>query len=371
MNRFITGLGVLFCIVQAVLLITQGIYTQEEALKYSYEANYFIENGVFSQPKYIFYSGYIFLHVLAQLGSAGNVAVYAVQLLLNAFATYCFYRMVIMVSKQNLTAFVATLLLIVCLPFQKWTSFLYTESVFFSLITILCWLLLSRRIALAMVVLCLVIVTRPTGLLVAPACLAWATYTLWSRGKKWWAFIIWLPGIATVMALLDTAMKGKGEFDFMLPLVQEHIICGLPTVDNNSAYGDGGSMRSMMSYIVEHPGKFSMLAFKRLMAFFGMMRPYYSGTHNILLAMCFYPVYIFAVLGLRDIYKNSKGYFIFSMVLILTFAASVTFTCDDWHNRFIMPVMPFILVFAAVGSLRFFNFQKLRGGRGIEDPYNT
>ena len=63
-NKTNLALIILFCLVQAGMVATFGIYTQEEATKYIYEADFFLQNGIVSQPKYVFYSGYIFLRIL-------------------------------------------------------------------------------------------------------------------------------------------------------------------------------------------------------------------------------------------------------------------------------------------------------------------
>lgn len=344
--------GVLFCIVHAGLLLNFGIYTQEEAVKYTYEAGYFVEHGWFSQPKYIFYSSYIFLRIICNAIAAGDVGVYIIQLLINALAVVCFYKLIQKLSGKYQAAIFGTLLLIVCIPYQKWTAYLFTESIFFSLIIIYTYVLFSsfkNKSILAILLLLLIIISRPTGMLVIPATFAFISYQLFLNRKKLAAFAIWLPGIAGLLLLTDAAMKGKGEFDFIKPLVEEHIICGIPEqVATTAASGD--SLGVLLTYISQHFIDFIQLAFLRLISFFGLIRSYYSPMHNLLLIAGFYPVYILSTFGIRYMYRNARGFFIFSVILVATFACSVMLTCDDWHNRFIMPVMPIIFIYAAVGG---------------------
>lgn len=349
-------LVIVFCLVQTGLLLAFGIYTQEEAVKYVYEAGYFTQHGTFSQPKYVFYSGYIFLHVLSNIVNAGFAGVYILQLLLNALATWCFYRLALKVSAGRTTAFISTLLLLLCIPFQKWTVYLFTESVFFSLVIIYCYVLFARyrsvytKAALALLLLFLLVIARPTGMLVLPATMLLASVYLFKRGKKPWAFIIWLPGLAGLAVLLDMAIKGKGEFDFIKPFVEEHIVCGLPRADTSAKLAYDNSLQSLLQYIGQNFLTVLKLGIVRLGAFFGMVRSYYSGMHNLLLIAGFYPVYVLAGLGSLYLKRNAGLFFIFSIALIATFAVSVMLTCDDWHNRFIMPVMPLILLYAGAGG---------------------
>lgn len=366
-NTWTILLVVLFCLVQAGMLLVFGIYTREEALKYVYEADYFREHGVFSQPKYIFYSGYIFLRVLADALHAGDIGVYIVQLLLNGLATVCFYKLALKISADKAAAYISTALLIFCIPFQKWTAHLYTESLFFSLVIIFMYVLFSQykraytRPVLLLLILWLLIISRPTGMLVIPASLMLASYYLFTNGGKWTLLAVWLPGLAGLLLLVDTAMKGKGEFDFILPIVQEHIICGLPTapgIPEETVYSRGSAdaqpqgLWTLIQMIYYNFGDIVRLGFLRFNAFFSLIRPYYSGLHNALLIAGFYPVYLLAIYGGRTIKKYAKPFHVFALTLIATFAASVMLTCDDWHNRFIMPVMPVIFIYAGAGAVR-------------------
>lgn len=361
-RKHILLLVALFFIVQLALLWIYGIYTKEEAVKYIYEARYFMEHDSFSQPKYIFYSGYIFLHILSDLTATGKTGMYLIQLALNAFATICFYKLTYKISGKRTAAVIATVLLLLCIPYQKWTAYLFTESVFFSLLLIYCYILYSRfgnlytKPLLIFMLLCMLVLFRPTGMLVIPASLLLASYHLFKRRYRLWAFAIWLPGLIGLVFLLDTAIKGKGEFDFIKPFVEQHIICGLPESTAGSVSStEANSLRGLLTYVANNFIDFVKLGFRRLVSFLGLIRPYYSIMHNMLLIAAFYPVYIFATFSIRHIYMRARPFFIFSVALITTFALSVVFTCDDWHNRFIMPVMPLIFIYAGIGATNLYS----------------
>ena len=129
-------LFVSWMIVQGVLLYHYGIITSNEAVKYTREAHNILAHQNFSEQKYIFYSVYIFIHILFIKFGFETTGVYIFQLLLNLTATYLFYKTALTVYQNKRIAFVAALLLIVCIPFQYWTICLYTESLFCSLIVI-------------------------------------------------------------------------------------------------------------------------------------------------------------------------------------------------------------------------------------------
>jgi len=344
-------------IVQLFFLFTIGIYTKEEATKYTGEASYFIQHHSFSQPKYLFYSTYIILNCVSKLAGTGIIGVYLFQLLLNGMATICFYDLHLTISSSRLIAFLGTLLLICCLPFQKWTVYLFTESVFFSLIIIYIYVLFvpkfqkNARTILAAILFILILLTRPTGLLVIPATAVLLSLRLIKRKQFVWLALLVVTSVCGFFYITDVAMHGQGEFDFLKPFVEEHLICGYPQkISATESIPTGGnSLVGVLDYISHHFPQFLDLAGKRILLFFGLLRHYFSFQHNFYLACYFYPIYLFALAGIQPIYRTARLFFYFSTVLVVVFVLSVSITCDDWHNRFIMPLMPIIIFFAANG----------------------
>ena len=153
-------------------------------------------------------------------------------------------------------------------------------------------------------------------------------------------------------------MKGEGEFDFIKPFIEEHIICGVPQAVNNNLVlpADGNSVQGLFYYIRHNPAHFLKLSFQKSAAFFGFTRSYYSSKHNLVLTLFFYPLYILAFTGLLIRRKEYNRYSLFFTAGILIFASSVILTCDDWLNRFIMPVLPYIIVLATTGIITLINY---------------
>ncbi len=346
----------IFSFVQLALLLWVGIYTKEEAIKYIGEAGYFQQYLHFSEPKYLFYSSYIFLHVLSHAIGAGIVGVYILQLIVNAIATLCFHSLVVNLTAKKTIAFLATLLLVLCIPYQKWTVYLFTESIFFSLLIIYFYILFqkreesSTRIILAAILLLLIILARPTGILIIPPTLLLIARYLYKHKHFIPLTIACVAGVLAFVVITNLAMQGQGEFDFLKPFREEHIICGYPQkTSTGNTNTSANTLQGLMIYIFQNPRQFGVLAIERIIAFFGMIRPYFSARHNLFLGAFFYPIYLFALAGIPTMYRVSKRFAFFSAMVISVFMISVMVTCDDWHNRFIMPVMPVIFVFAAAG----------------------
>jgi hypothetical protein len=336
---FLAGI---WCIVQIVAWLRFGIVLKGESQKYILEAEYFWQHYKFSEPKYIFYSVYITIQLIFNKTGLGFTGIYLFQLALNLFSIYSFNKLCNQVFSNRIIAFASTLLLILCYPWQSWTTHLYTESVFLSLVTEQWWTWL---------LLLLVLLARPTGMLIIP--IAGAHYLArFVQERKWLSFSVFGLGCIVALALLlNYAMRGEGEFDFMKPFVEEHIICGVATNSNSHPIlpANGNSVQGLLEYIVRNPNHFTELAFKKLRAFFGMTREYYSGGHNMYLVLFFYPLYLLGIFGVFD--KTRQRWLIiqYCLGMILIFSISVALTCDDWLNRFIMPIVPFIILMAAMG----------------------
>jgi hypothetical protein len=151
--------------------------------------------------------------------------------------------------------------------------------------------------------------------------------------------------VTVFAAGLTVIMQSGGELNFLLPLIQEHIICGVPT-NLSPAGADAGGPPEVINYILNNPGSFARLVLRRSIAFFGLTREYYSTLHNISLLLLFLPIYTLAIVSLRSWSKRSKAEFVYLITMIGLTWMMVIFTCDDWHNRFILALTPLLLLTA-------------------------
>ncbi len=342
--------------VQMFLLKKLGIETGLEAKKYIDEADYFLQHKTFSQPKYLFYSTLIFVNIFSKLIGTKSIGVYIFQVLLNGLSTVYFYKFIFINTRCRTTAFIGVLLLIFCIPAQEWTTRLYTESIFLSIILILNYLLFDDRKnsfyknSLILLVVVILVLTRPTGILFIPIILLYYGNLL---KKNVYILIFSFIAVLIFIPLLNCVMQGKGELDFMKPFIEEHIICGVSTTagpnTNIILPQNGNTIQGIVYYIINNPSHFAQLSAKKIIAFFGLQRSYYSSPHNLFLAIYFYPLYVLGIFGsvLLKKKKNNSLLFYFSCT-ILVFTTSVILTCDDWHNRFLLPILPLVFFLSAL-----------------------
>ena len=142
--------------------------------------------------------------------------------------------------------------------------------------------------------------------------------------------------------------------DAMKPFIEEHTICLLPDKTEHPRLVLSEStlpVNQIFYYIFHNPLHFLELAAKRWLAFFGLYRPYYSTLHNAYLVSSIIFIYSLACYGIkyfnRCVPARDKA-FIFAS--ICTFSIAIAFQCDDYHNRFIMPIFPYIFLIAAFGA---------------------
>ncbi|MEO5563222.1 MAG: hypothetical protein ABIR18_07305 [Chitinophagaceae bacterium] len=349
---------VLFCcwaIVQSFLFYKYGIQTDLEAAKYIFEADNLLKNGTVSTANYWLYITQISLIAIVLKLKTGFFLVYLVQLFFNWIATLVFYRFLLNISNK-LTGLILTLFLIFNTPIQTFNSFLQTESLFYSFTIIFsCYLLqiqklTTKTITLLFLLLLLVCFTRPTGLLFVPGIFLYLFFKF-ARSLSTLAKVsITIIGSILFLFFLNAALGSGGELDFMLPYRDERIICGVPTLtylrdvqtsDNpNSVFG-------LLYYITHNAGQFTRLALLRSKAFFGLARPYYSNGHNLYLYLYFFPFYLLMLFSLRKWFVRNKYILLYCITVIAVTWLSVILTCDDWHNRFFLSVVPYIYILSA------------------------
>ena len=88
--------------------------------------------------------------------------------------------------------------------------------------------------------------------------------------------------------------------------------------------------------------------FLKIIIFLTGWRPYYSNIHNIYILLVHF-VFIFGfILGLIKIKKYSfYDFFVLTYLIILSISVGLTFA--DWSGRFVMYLIPFIIIISSKG----------------------
>jgi len=359
-NEFIILL--VWIIVQAVLIWKNGIVADGESEKYLSQARLLITEGHLSNRSYMMYLTQILLIAAAIKTGLGFLAVVFVQLLLSLVATITYLRFTKQLLSSETLAIIGTLMLLLNIPLQEFNSFLQTESVFYSLgIITTCFVLKQASFnlkKLAVVILCLLLlsITRPTGILFMPPVLLYIFFRFLSAISFTRKLIIVGVGATIFVFVLNSALGSGGGLDFMLPYRDERIICGVPTLPGFikiNETSNGNSVFGLVYYVFHNFGQFSRLAWLRSLAFFGLTRTYYSSFHNAYLVVYFYLIYFLLIMSLRFWMKTSPYILFYFLLLTLMSWGAVILSCDDWHNRFFLTLSPYFILLGLAPIKRF------------------
>lgn len=288
-----------------LLIYSRGVLITGEAEKYIAAAQDFFGSGTF--PKYTFYS--LFIGLLALVSNYKLVVI--IQLLLNLIALYC-----LMDGTKRLggKGWLVGVLFATCYPIQYWNAALYTESIFISGLVLLWYTMLIKQWKYAILLLCVLMFTRPVMIVFA------VPFALWMlSGKSKQLKIILGVGIV-IMGIGALLMRIQYFPEYFSIFIDDQIICEVAATENT----------------IE-------IMFSKLVYFFTLYRPHYSWTHNTINLI--YPtLLIWSIFKLhRPLTQHQK----FVLFLIGWLGLFIVFTCVNWNNRFIAPLLPFVFVLAS------------------------
>jgi hypothetical protein len=357
----------LFILVQVVLFYKLGIRTEIEAEKYIREGENLYKNEGLSAPKYIFYLPIIFLIYLSKVLGLGYGFVVLLQVLLSGYATISFYQLCQTLTHSKIKGLAGALLLAIFIPLQSWNFYLYSDSIFISLVILFLSVVHKHAnggwpgVLKILLFLVLLIFSRPHGLLLIPPVFFYLVLRKQTKASR-----IKTVGIAglflTLMYfLLNKAFKGGEDMDAMKPFIEEHIICFVPLKPEGASLDlikTDSPVKNLLYYVTHNPLHYLKLMALKLWSFFNITRPYYSLLHNILLCLYIIPLYFFAVAGIRRFWKNNSDYALFILGLIILYPLGATLQCDDWHSRFTMVVIPSLIIISIFYSSKSSNIDK-------------
>lgn len=342
-------------LMQSFLLYIYGIETGGESMKAILEAENLIKGNGLSYPStYLYLTEIILIYLSLKIG-VGFWFVLGIQLAVNLFALLYFFKFLERFTQSRLIAFAGAILVVCCVPYQQYNSFLYTESIFFSLSLVYSCFLLSckkinvENIALIVVLVSLLCITRPSGIFFVAASFIYIFFFFFKGLSFLLKVSIFLFLFSCSLFLLNKMMGSGGRIDIMLPFKDERIICDVPTLANNADIDiskNGNSLFGLVYYVTHNFDQFSRLALLKTKAFFGLVRPYYSKLHNGLLITYFFPLYFLALVSFYRFRTRLPIEFIYLVSLISIYWLSVLFSCDEWHSRFFMTLTPFIIIIA-------------------------
>jgi hypothetical protein len=360
LDKKIAIVAIVYFTVNAILLLKFGIKLDGEAVKFIENANRLINgepffNGVFGY----FYIAYSLLVALFVKLSINFIFVAVVQILLSFYAALCLHKLLHQGLANKNIAFFFFILYLLCYPIQKWNFFLYSESVHTSLLVIGIYYFnkgVTNKKFISLIVciflLILIFFSRPVGVIFLATLFMVLMGWLYKNKKMQQFYLLLAISIASIIIILNSPFTAFVNPDSIRRM---EVICMVPELNNTTVYKEYNreGLYKAFTVIKDEIGfsKFFKTGLKKLGYFFGMYRSYYSFGHNLLL-ICTTLLYPFALIGIFSKRKSSFYYIrLFSLIYLLISSFGIFFTCDEWSNRFISPVFPFILILSAQGFL--------------------
>lgn len=359
-NKKIAAVALVYFSISGVLLYKYGIQLGGEAEKFIENASRIINgqqlfNGIFGYF-YIIYSLLVALFIKL---SVNLFFVVVVQIILSFFAALCLYKLLKQVLDNSNISFFFFIAYLLCYPIQKWNFFLYSESVHTSLLVIGIyyfnkWVTNKKHSSLvaSVILLILIFFSRPVGIIFLASLFIVLMVWLYKNKKMLQFYLLTAISIVSVTLILNSPFTAFVNPDSIRRM---EIICMVPENNENTVYKEYNreGLYKVFTVIKDEVGfdNFFRAGFKKLGCFFGMYRSYYSFRHNLLL-ICFTLLYPFVLIGIFS--KQSKTFYntrLFSIIYLLLTSFGIFFTCDEWSNRFVAPVFPFMLMLAAQGFL--------------------
>ena len=335
-----------------------GLQFKMEAVKYIGEADYLLENHAFSQGRYLFY---LLTILIIAAASALNIGVYGALLiiaLINLCAFLYFFKALKKVFAGTTPALLIIAFLLAFWPYQIWSLFLYTECLFYSLVMILFSRLLMferldfKFLAGTFFILLLVILTRPLGVLFVFPVMLFLYFHL-NRRQKIFFYVGTILCLIVLGWVVQVVFTTTHDWNMQRSFLEESIICDMPVNSENKNLDISqhpNQLYRLYYYISHNFSHFAGLALVRLKYFFLMTRNYYSNGHNLFLLLVMLPVYTSIVVGMKNLVRTFHfPVVVFCLSSILFFALAIAFQCDDYHNRFILTLMPLFAALAVAG----------------------
>ena len=334
-----------------------GFIFQLEADKYIKEAHFILVNHHFSEARYLFYFTTIFIIAISYLLHIGLYGAVFIIMILNLLSYFYFYKALEYKFPNTGIPFFVCALLITFWPYQIWSVFLYTESLFYSMVVLLFANLLLfkkmnlRFLIITFIILSIVILSRPLGILfVIPVLLF--IYQHLNKRQKLLFFCTVVLAVLVINKIVQLVFTTTSDWSMRRTFFDESIICDIPRPSGRTLdlTENTNQLYDLFYYITHNFSIFLNLAITRLRYFFFMVRDYYSFAHNFYLLVYLFSLYILGIVRVKQVWRkmgNAVMLFVFSSIIL--FAMAVAFQCDDYHNRFFLTLMPFFATLAVVG----------------------
>jgi len=356
--------GILILI--GIWCIIQVLVSQAFPLRTSVDTPVFVESatnilhGRWPAGRDIFYISYSLLLAIPLGLGLEPTAIIWLQFGFAIIAIVSIYKMVLLLNGNLQAAFLAGMFYVVWYEFQQWNLIVYSDALFTSLAITSSFVLLRyqkrKSLPLTAILLLFTIFVRPTGFGILMAALAFFTHRLWKNSTKSSFLKMSYLILTFLFSCLIITFFLKGAIDSFIESYKAAEII-YPKInwliDPPESFNDPGpNVSPLMRWILiwlKNPVYMIKLSMTKGVLFLAHVKPYYSTFHNLMIAGFLYPMYFFGMKGLKNLPKSPIKTYLLTFVSVQI--VTVAMTSENWDGRFLLPVLPFIFVLAALGIL--------------------
>lgn len=322
----------------------QGILTDKEALKYLGCAQDILAGdlGGGLLHRYRMYATYILFLVPFVAVGMPTLAV-AVQIGMGIWAGFTLRRSALRLHGTPVQSDLVFALFLLAYPIQTWTMALYSESFFVSLSVLFLGeaLRTDRPLFRLLILAMLLTFARPVGILFVAPVLVWR---MMEKNGRMQAIGIWATSIAVLLVILFLPVH---SLDQLRVVMEGHAIGGDPTYPDAGVLFQGRTLADAQVQFIHDRGPVSWagLFLQRIIWLFSLWRPYFSNYHNALTV----PFLLLYPLALLTVVRQRKVPLVQVLIAILLLNAVVVgLTYAEWNGRFLVPLLPVIMLLAVL-----------------------
>lgn len=332
-----------------------------------------LREGFYIERHNFWYMGYVSFIYAIKLFSQENLAIVVCQYILGYLAVVSVYESGRLLFGNTRQALFPALLMVAFFKIPMWNSYILSEPFYISFtcfslyffVTIYRKGLSRTRLLVAVPIVLLTVMAKPTGIALLGAVLSVLLYSIISKVKTTalkWAIC---GGVAIMFLLLTNKMLAtftliendyvKGEIVYGIahypdyPSHDQLIVS--PPEDLYIPDTTYPPIIRILTFILHNPIYWLKLFFIKFYYFSLHIRPYWSWTHNLFSLLFLIPVY---GLSFRSFLyrKFPKEMLLFLIPYFTIHVLSVCLSTVDWDGRFLMPLLPVLFLLAAGGLPR-------------------
>lgn len=345
-------------IVNLLVYVTLGIKYAIDTTRFDNEAAAWV-NGTFEFSYHFWYTGYIAILALCKLLFHSIYPSIVLQLSVSLISILLFYKGLCRILKNELSAFLSALPVVLYIPVQQWNVCLLTESLYISTVLLFVWAYSIDDTKKKWIILFVIAVTATTlrpngGILLILFFILFGKHFLTKQNR---AYIYGFGLLATIGLLFLLNKTTTIFYQFLLDSFNKgEVICGysgwtIPIKTSIDVEPSKGSIIKITELVYTQPTACIQLALYRFIALWTDVRMYYSNIHNIFIALILLPTYLLAGIGIFQYRKIHSNLFLITVIYTGLNSLLIMFTYADWDGRFLAPLLPIIFIWSALGVM--------------------